>query len=235
MKKRKVYEFHRKTPEFVVLHAGWQASRGRNPSESFKGQRNPRLALIAAKEELLKYDPLGGTDIFDMIRIMLRRVEFWTDQMYHAVIELGELDWDDMAAVINWMGKIREPSDHINVRPLLAPFVPGIIEEFEARGYYAGMNCHDDFKGDDEVNHGQYIIGSAILCFHRFGGIHQVYDHLAEKWHEKFRPSIDNMTHEQLVRECKKKGIRGANIRWKPETLKIKLRLVNEEKKQAVN
>ena len=34
--------------DYVIAHAKWQRSRGRNPSESFKGERNPLKALALA-------------------------------------------------------------------------------------------------------------------------------------------------------------------------------------------
>jgi len=34
--------------EYVLMHALWQKSRGRNPSVSFMGERNPRKALGVA-------------------------------------------------------------------------------------------------------------------------------------------------------------------------------------------
>lgn len=37
------------TPEFVIAHAAWRRSRGRNPSMSYAGVRNPILALQCAK------------------------------------------------------------------------------------------------------------------------------------------------------------------------------------------
>ncbi|OGL63330.1 hypothetical protein A3C09_03620 [Candidatus Uhrbacteria bacterium RIFCSPHIGHO2_02_FULL_47_44] len=37
------------TAAFVVEHAQWRAKRGKSPSLSYKGERNPRKALELAK------------------------------------------------------------------------------------------------------------------------------------------------------------------------------------------
>jgi len=50
MKKRDVESFkqQRQDAEYVVSHAKWQRSRGRNPSEPYRGEKNPRKALALA-------------------------------------------------------------------------------------------------------------------------------------------------------------------------------------------
>lgn len=52
----------------VILHGQWQRSRGRNPSESYKGECNPRKAYELALDELRAYKPtLEGMRIQDFI------------------------------------------------------------------------------------------------------------------------------------------------------------------------
>lgn len=52
------------TPEYVVLHARWQRSRGRNPSASFIGCCNPKKALALA--ERMAYFPVNEDYLKDI-------------------------------------------------------------------------------------------------------------------------------------------------------------------------
>lgn len=45
MKMDKITQFYRWSAEFVIAHALWQKSRGRRPSMSYRGERNPKKAL----------------------------------------------------------------------------------------------------------------------------------------------------------------------------------------------
>ena len=45
---------------YIVAHARYQSHRGKNPSESYKGELNPRKALQLALTELRTYDPMCG-------------------------------------------------------------------------------------------------------------------------------------------------------------------------------
>lgn len=49
MKKSDVRKYAPGTPEYVVMHARYQKSRGRRPSVGFPGEPNPRLALQYAR------------------------------------------------------------------------------------------------------------------------------------------------------------------------------------------
>lgn len=59
MKKSAVNRFPQGSPEYIILHAKWQRSRGRNPSATFSWERNPRRALRMA--ERMAYFPESGT------------------------------------------------------------------------------------------------------------------------------------------------------------------------------
>ena len=48
MKKSVLSQHEQGSAEQIVVHAAWQRSRGRNPSMSFVGERNPRKALSLA-------------------------------------------------------------------------------------------------------------------------------------------------------------------------------------------
>lgn len=63
MKKHDVNKFHRQTAEYVVMHARWQRSRGRNESESYRSERNPRKAVALALKDLESYEPRIGESI----------------------------------------------------------------------------------------------------------------------------------------------------------------------------
>lgn len=49
--------FKRGTILYVILHGQWRQSRGRNPSATFSGERNPKKALRLAIEALHSSEP----------------------------------------------------------------------------------------------------------------------------------------------------------------------------------
>lgn len=51
--KKNLFQEGEKTASYIVAHARWQMSRGRRPSESYRGERNPRKALSLAREEVM--------------------------------------------------------------------------------------------------------------------------------------------------------------------------------------
>lgn len=54
MKKSAVNQYPSHTPEYVIMHARYQRSRGRGLAASFQGIRNPQRALAAAQQEFLR-------------------------------------------------------------------------------------------------------------------------------------------------------------------------------------
>jgi hypothetical protein len=53
MKRRDVYRYAEGSAIFVIAHAAWQKSRGRGPSLTYQGERNPDRALNLAKQDAL--------------------------------------------------------------------------------------------------------------------------------------------------------------------------------------
>ncbi|PIR83505.1 hypothetical protein COU19_00175 [Candidatus Kaiserbacteria bacterium CG10_big_fil_rev_8_21_14_0_10_56_12] len=67
LKRSQVSRYPQGAAEHVVTHARWQRSRGRNPSEPFLWEKNPRKALALA-ERMAYFSPLGeylGGDVPD--------------------------------------------------------------------------------------------------------------------------------------------------------------------------
>lgn len=97
MKKSFVIRFashlHYKTAEYVVAHAKWQKSRGRNPSESYKSNGNPRQALALALEELHRYEPMAGENVSYTVERMVKIVNLTGDQCI--------ADFNDIHLIVN--------------------------------------------------------------------------------------------------------------------------------------
>lgn len=76
MKKSQVTQFPIGSAKYVIMHAKWQISRGRQSSESFLGVTNPREALVFAQKftrppKFVKYN-IGGKEIMlDVNKIYL--------------------------------------------------------------------------------------------------------------------------------------------------------------------
>ena len=94
MNKRDVNWLSPSSPQYVIEHARWKASRGRKPSASFNGERNPRKALEAAKELLKTWqikapssapcqDDIykNGTCLFVTHSISSDSIEAWVKQV----------------------------------------------------------------------------------------------------------------------------------------------------------
>ena len=61
---------------YIVAHAKYQHYRGRNPSESYKGELNPRKALLLALAELRTFEPMCGSYIPASITEMVGIAKF---------------------------------------------------------------------------------------------------------------------------------------------------------------
>lgn len=231
---------------FVVAHARYQRSRGKNPSEPYKGERNPFKALRLAHDDLRIYEPMCGSWIPASIATMSaiaklsnqevtgkfndvsvtadpttpasvlvarwetetnrQREEYRKSPKYQRQARLQEievaalqmkmnemmarletLNFDDLAAVINWFDQIRDASDHVGVS------VPSgeIVQKFEEHGYIVNANTEDAYNPEDKENSAHYLIGQALSCLKEVGAIHQVYRDFAKEWREKFLGSDD--------------------------------------------
>ncbi len=228
---------------FVVAHARYQRSRGKNPSESYKDERNPFKALRLALDNLRIYEAMAGdyipasitrmaaiakltnqevtgkfndvTITADPLTAAATLVKRWNDGMnrnheeYRKSPEykqrqeeraaevlamrtqvegsmqlLETLNFDDLAAVIDWFDGIREATDDVDVMGLVPSHE--IVQKFEKHGYQAHANCGDEFDSENKENVARYLVGQALGCMKEFGAIHQVYSHMAEEWRKKF-------------------------------------------------
>lgn len=103
-------------------------------------------------------------------------------QMDEAMLELDSLDFSNFNVVINWLDKVRGPSDYV-----------GTIEQrdkiakvLRSNGYEPGVNCEEAFDGENEENFARWLIGQALECLISYRGIHQIFQKFAEDWRKKF-------------------------------------------------
>jgi hypothetical protein len=108
-----------------------------------------------------------------------KRAQNMADQ---AVVDMAELDYTNRASVINWLERIREPSDHVGVDINAA----GVVEKFEDHGFKLGVNCGDDFDGENEENFARWLIGQALDNLNSSGFIHQMFHTFAKDYRKKF-------------------------------------------------
>lgn len=102
--------------------------------------------------------------------------------MDEALVELETLDFTDYLAVINWLRKIREPSNHSGVIFQAAD----VARNFYHHGYMPNENSGRDYNGEDMENSARFLVGQAIVSLLHGGGIHQVFDHQSDLWLAKF-------------------------------------------------
>jgi len=104
-------------------------------------------------------------------------------QMDEAMNELDSLDFSDLNAVIAWLGKACDPSDHIG------GVVPHeqIVDTFRENGYVPNANCGTDFNGEDEENFARWLIGQALEGLKtEIHAIRQIFHKFADDWRKKF-------------------------------------------------
>ena len=89
-------------------------------------------------------------------------------------------DFSNLDSVISWLGELEKSCDCISLSKA------GIVEVFEGKGYFAGVNCGEDFKEDDRDNCARWLIGQALECIRDAGAIHPMYHTFAKQWRDKF-------------------------------------------------
>ena len=99
-----------------------------------------------------------------------------------ALQDLRSLDWSSDIAVIDWVCRIQDATDHIGVA------VRGreILDEFGRHGFEPSVNCGDAFRPDDRDNVHRYIVGQALDNLSGDGAIHGVVHKFAEDWKRRF-------------------------------------------------
>jgi hypothetical protein len=103
-------------------------------------------------------------------------------QMKKAMGELDTLDFTSFPAVINWLERVCDPSDHIGVHTKVVK----IVLTFRDHGFEASVNCGSDFNAEDEENYARWLIGSALECLLHVGAMHRSFHQFAEEWRSKF-------------------------------------------------
>jgi hypothetical protein len=104
-------------------------------------------------------------------------LEHLQEQVNAAMELLEHLDFGELAAVINWLELI-----HDGACRSLEVQVPceKILEVLRSHGFEAGVNCNEQFDGQNEDNFGRYVIGVAMKQ-----GCRIIRKH-AREWRERF-------------------------------------------------
>jgi hypothetical protein len=100
--------------------------------------------------------------------------------------ELPCLDFGNSLSLINWLERLAEPSDHVDVT---CPWRQ-IVLLFEEHGYVAGANTGAAYDGDDAENSARYLIGQALASLRGdylgAHGVHPVFHAFAREWRQQF-------------------------------------------------
>lgn len=105
------------------------------------------------------------------------RIEQLQAEVDSAMEKLDQLDFGDLAAVIAWLELI-----HYDVGYASEVHVPSdkILSVLRSHGFEAGVNCNEQFDGQDEDNFARYVIGQAMS---QGGPINRKH---ASEWRERF-------------------------------------------------
>lgn|GEM_PF-1566752 len=103
------------------------------------------------------------------------------------VAKLPELDFTDIDGLIDWLYELY---NHHKVG-VNCPWEL-VVTTFTSHDFRPGMNCNEDFDGEDRTNFAGYLIGIALgglIC--SIHAIHQMYKYRMDDWRAKFpKPEI---------------------------------------------
>lgn len=93
MKKDKIAQFYQWSAEFVVAHGLWRKSRGRRPSMSYMGERNPEKAIERAilMSEDTQFKDLIIIEVNDDSFVREDGWSFWTPEKLEIVPKPGDI------------------------------------------------------------------------------------------------------------------------------------------------
>ena len=100
----------------------------------------------------------------------------------HAMQDLISLDWSDDVAVLDWVCRIQDATDHIGVVVRGAE----IVGAFASHGFDVGANCGAEFRPDVRDNVHRYIVGQALDNLAHVGAIHGVIHKFSANWKRRF-------------------------------------------------
>lgn len=146
----------------VTLYQKWEREMDRRAAEYRRSPEGRRAAAEAAA-----------------------RLQSYQQQMDRLMEELPNLDFSDMGALIDWLDRLADPSDHIGVPTPAEEIVSAFIEH----GFVPNANTKGQFNGDDPENYARWLIGQALDGLNTMGAIHGVYHKFAKEWKEKFAAS----------------------------------------------
>jgi len=107
------------------------------------------------------------------------RIKEREDEHMRQIIRVEELwdnqpDFSDLNSVITWLEEL-EKCSMMNLRK------DRIVELFESKGYFACVNCGEDFKEDDKENWARWLIGQALECIQDVGAFHKIWRGMVER------------------------------------------------------
>ena len=99
--------------------------------------------------------------------------------------QLPSLDMMNRVAVLDWLCAFQDPSDHSGVIVKRDT----VVSHFEKAGYRAGMNCGDEYDGDNMGNSFCYLVGQAMSGLKDGPAIHPILHKFTAEWKARFAQS----------------------------------------------
>ncbi len=96
--------------------------------------------------------------------------------------DLLSLDFSSDVAVLDWICSMQESSERIGV----VVCRDDIVSIFARHGLLPNVNTGSAFRESDRDNSYRYIVGQALDCLSRGGGIHGIIHHFTDKWKDRF-------------------------------------------------
>jgi len=91
-------------------------------------------------------------------------------------------DFDNVPAVLAWVDEFTSAADRVGV--MFNRSV--IVDAFKAGGWPPGINCGDDFDGDDARNFAGRIVGQVLDGYEKHGACPPIVHSFVEQWSERF-------------------------------------------------
>jgi hypothetical protein len=153
----------------LIAHPGWPTSQ----IESYYDSE------IKRRHEIYRASPQGiSHELAHVTRIKKAQVTADALMSY-----LDRLDFNDLDAVLGWLGTLQDPSDTFDVNIDKAR----IVKTFHEHGYESNCNPGPEFKDTSRDNYARYIIGQCLAMLENPPyAIHHMAVTFIDRWRFKF-------------------------------------------------
>jgi len=103
---------------------------------------------------------------------------------FHLMLELDELDFSDLLAILHWLSRFQVHSEYLGFTEGMSVEV---VSRFAEHGYFENVNTGDDHDETNKENLARYLIGQALSFIKaRSYFDNPDYNDMIDNWNTKF-------------------------------------------------